>query len=358
MSVYQYEGKWRYQGHVRINGALCRPAGTPRINSRAAALAAEREHIARLMRPTSAESKADSSTFATMAGMYMEHAAPVECKPSEVDSKRHKLVYLNDWIGARPVGEINRADIDRVRAKLRPDGLKLSTVNNYLSVIGAVLDYAIERGEISARPRLGIKRPDVALQPSEIYREAEVDALLAAARGDIMERCALLLGFDAGLRAGEIRALHRADIVGSTIHVNWSCYGDKVGTPKSGKGRRVNMSKRLADAVRAALLAHAGPRVLARQTGGGRWRKFEGTPWTKESMRLYQPGKGWHALRHGFCTRLAERGVAAAEIMAVAGHASIKTSERYIHLEGDKAAACVAVLDTPAPRRGRAGGRA
>ena len=39
-----------------------------------------------------------------------------------------------------------------------------------------------------------------------------------------------------------------------------------------------------------------------------------------------------HGLRHEFCSRLGDRGVAAQAIQKLAGHANLSTSQRYIHL--------------------------
>jgi hypothetical protein len=57
------------------------------------------------------------------------------------------------------------------------------------------------------------------------------------------------------------------------------------------------------------------------------------------------PDKGWHALRHTFCSRLAARGVPATEIQRLAGHVSIKTTQRYMHVSEDRLTAAVMVLD-------------
>jgi integrase len=360
--VYEFpekgSGRWRYQLHFRgDDGTLHRDSGmSDRGHTRTAATTAALDHIARIKRPTTAEERADSPTFAKVAAALMEHldTHPEVNKPSEVDGKRQKLVYLNEWIGDRRIGEITRVDIDRVRKTLAKEKLSLSTTNNYLSVIGAVLDYAVEREIVDSRPSLGIKRPENTLTREDIYTEAEVAPLLAEHAGDVMASCALLLGFDAGLRAGEIRALARIDIVGDVIHVRHAEYaGNYKLKPKSGYGRRVAMTERLAETVRAALASHAAPSVLIRRGGPGRWARFEGMPWTKESMRGFAPAKGWHALRHGFCTRLAESGVPAAEIMAVAGHATLKTSERYIQLDFDKVAACTSALNAGRGTRAR-----
>jgi integrase len=41
---------------------------------------------------------------------------------------------------------------------------------------------------------------------------------------------------------------------------------------------------------------------------------------------------GWHALGHTFCSHLAMKGAPARAIQELAGHASLVTTERYMHL--------------------------
>ncbi len=52
-----------------------------------------------------------------------------------------------------------------------------------------------------------------------------------------------------------------------------------------------------------------------------------------------------HILRHTFCSRLADRGVPAGNIQKLAGHASITTTERYMHYSDEGLEKAIAALD-------------
>jgi site-specific recombinase XerD len=52
-----------------------------------------------------------------------------------------------------------------------------------------------------------------------------------------------------------------------------------------------------------------------------------------------------HKLRHTFCTRLAMAGQAPRTIQALAGHVSIETTMRYMHVTRAAPAAAIAALD-------------
>jgi site-specific recombinase XerD len=67
----------------------------------------------------------------------------------------------------------------------------------------------------------------------------------------------------------------------------------------------------------------------------------EGSQWTWEVMRAALPRAcklgairtvRWHALRHTFCTHLAMRGAPAKAIQEAAGHISLATTLKYMHL--------------------------
>jgi integrase len=205
------------------------------------------------------------------------------------------------------------------------------------------LRYGVECGKLEKVPDLGLL--DVADQPFEFYSDVELAELLERARGDVMLTCALMLGCDAGLRAGEIRALHRVNVGNGKLIVMHSEYAGHLKQPKGRRSRTVPMTPRLAAVVHAATRQHLGPRVLAR---------IDGLPWSKEIMRRVAPSKGWHALRHTFCSRLAAPGVPATQIQALAGHASIATTQRYMHHGPDALEAAVSVLDDSRAENGNA----
>lgn len=53
----------------------------------------------------------------------------------------------------------------------------------------------------------------------------------------------------------------------------------------------------------------------------------------------------WHDLRHTFCTRLVQRGVDLYKVMALAGHSSISTTQKYAHHALDQLAESLDVLE-------------
>jgi len=58
-----------------------------------------------------------------------------------------------------------------------------------------------------------------------------------------------------------------------------------------------------------------------------------------------------HILRHTFCSRLAMRGVQVMAIKELAGHASLSTTMRYMHLSPCAKRDAILMLDAPLPER-------
>jgi len=57
--------------------------------------------------------------------------------------------------------------------------------------------------------------------------------------------------------------------------------------------------------------------------------------------------KGIHVLRHTFCSHLAMKGAPARAIQELAGHRSIMTTQRYMHLSPAASEAAIKLLDDP-----------
>lgn len=115
-----------------------------------------------------------------------------------------------------------------------------------------------ENAPLRARGRVHRERAaDQAAQGSaagiRLSHVRELPRLLDAVKDDPEPRTLLLLGSDAGLRQGELVALEWGDVnlVAGTLTVRRSSWHGIVGTPKSGRDRKVPLTARLRTALRA-----------------------------------------------------------------------------------------------------------
>jgi integrase len=178
---------------------------------------------------------------------------------------------------------------------------KLLRVAKRLGVIRAV---SVEFFEL-----LKVPPPAVAFYTFEEYL-----ALVAAAEQlDPRTLAAVLLGGDAGLRAGEVIGLELTDVsrANRLITVERQVWRGVVDSPKGGKGRSVPMTEKLSAAL--ARVRHLrGARLLLQDDGS------ELTPkvlrgWMKSAQRLagLKATGNFHILRHTFWSHLAMEGAPA-----------------------------------------------
>ena len=293
-------------------------------------------------------------TLEAFVPRYMaEHVKANRHKPSTQSLKEHIIdFYLKPRWARRRLDEIRDSDVQKLKAELAD--LSPKTVNNVLCVLNTMLKVAVEWGvleEMSARVKL------LKVSPSEVpfYEPHEYERLVEAATniGDHRLLVFVLLGGDAGLRCGEIIALGQTDVdlKRGVLHVRQSEWEGHLTLPKSGRGRKVVLTERLAAAL--AKNRHlCGPRVLWREESEGKVTQVLLAKWMRRLQRragLKETGQ-LHILRHTFCSRLAMAGASTMAIKELAGHQQISTTQRYMHLSPAAKSAAIRLLDRGADR--------
>jgi len=276
-----------------------------------------------------------SPTFAAFAAEFMNTYAKANNKLSEQEAKQcHLRKHLLPAFGAMQLHEIDQRQIEAFKARLLDGTCSRKRVNNLLATLGRILSYATELEIIARRPKIRLLK----VEDSQVkfLDFAPYEALIAATQGEPVWHAAVLLGGDAGLRLGEIRALrweHRSD---DRIVVQRSLWRDHETTTKGWKRRTIPLTDRLRRAL-DALDGRGHTYVVSTKPEA---------PLTLETTRWHLPRLcrkadiepiGWHALRHSFCSHLAMMGVPARTIQELAGHADLTTTLKYMHLvEGEK----------------------
>jgi len=276
-----------------------------------------------------------------------EHCEASRLKPSTIAQKKLILEhYLKPRIGERRLDEIRDSDVAKLKADLK--GLSPKTVNNVLVTLNTVLKSAKEWGVIKYLP-CTIKLLKTTVPTVEFYEQADYERLVQAARAlDPRIELLVFLGGDAGLRRGEIIALDQSDCdtKRGILHVRRSEWKGQVTLPKGGRERQVNMTDRL----KAALAANRhlrGDRVLWRDDKYEKITAVLFAKWMRRAQRragLKVTG-GLHILRHTFCSRLAMAGAPALAIKELAGHKSLSTTTRYMHLSPAAKSAAIELLN-------------
>jgi integrase len=368
MAVYQHIEKytdkngnvkakktWRFRKQFRIDGQLVKLSGTPQINTKEAAQAAERKAIEKAERgpePTTQPAE-EVTTFAAFADVFMATYVKTKNKPSEQAAKRSILDnHLLPAFGPKLLDAITILDVDGLKAKLlrteeNPQGLTAKRVNNILHVLSKLMKYAVKAGKLTVAPQ--IETLKIAPQRFDFFTFEEFETLVAAARQEPEWQAAILVAGEAGLRMGELLALRREDIdlANAQLVVMRTDWRGKIGSPKGGRERKVPLTSRLVEALRR--IRHLRGELMFC------WE--DGTRWTFTTMRagLKRQQKraglrvtGWHTLRHTFCSHLAMRGAAPKAIQGLAGHQSIVVTEKYMHIVAGSLRSAIDLLE-PTP---------
>lgn len=285
----------------------------------------------------------DSPTLTNFVDKYTRLHVAVENKPSERKSKEKIFrLYLLPAFGKLTLDQITLESIRELVAKLGADGLSKKTVNNVLTCLRSTLRYAHKLGALASVPEIKTKR----VSPDEIdfLTFAELEQLLSGCDEDVL--AAVLLGADAGLRSGEIRALHweHVDFERKKLRIVLNDFEGTLGTTKGDRPRDVPMTARLGTALRAVRHLR-GQLVFADQDGHLRTEKAMTYALRKACRKAKLREIGWHTLRHTFCSHLAMLGAPARAIQDLAGHADLATTQRYLHLSPNSTRLAIDLLE-------------
>lgn len=236
------------------------------------------------------------------------------------------------------IEKVTKLVLDRAKAKLLEGGNSPATVNRKLAAVSKCMTVALDLELIARKPRV------------EKFKETEgrvrrftPDEEAAAVKffehiGHPELADYVLLSVDTGLRQSEMLSLTFRACSGDVIQLA----GDDT---KSGKNRTVPLTKRAKDIIKRR--REDTMRIDYRVLGDLSVRSIHHY-WNrlKETMELSNDANFTpHIMRHEFCSRLADRNLNAAIIQRLAGHASMVTTQRYIHVSGRSLVDAIGALE-------------
>lgn len=292
------------------------------------------------------------------------------------DASTWRVHVAPRW-GKEPAGAILKPDITGWVTQMEREKVGAATIEAAIGVLRSLLEIAVEARLIRVNVAVGVKAPSRDAHVDRILDDHEDDLLLAnfdrrwpdAPYGRLFVEMMLYCG----LRYEEAAALDRAHVDMRRRLVHVGPVMEKDGTirpfPKTPSGIRPvapddDLWPRLRDHV---LTVKPGTLVFTAARGGpllyDNWRDriwnsalVERVPMSDAEIEAYKAerksaGKrsGWrpaywkempllpdpqptpHDLRHTYLTRLGESGMPPHELMAISGHANLKSLQRYLH---------------------------
>jgi integrase len=298
--------------------------------------------------------------FADAATAWMaERSAVAGWKPTTERNYRALLAGPNDppkrrgrvprarlmrRFGSTPVSSI---DVRDVRAFLRgldaDPNLSARSVNAHRILLSMILGYCVEQGWSEENPVARVAKRREA-DPAEliVYTSEQVRAIARAAE-DSNVAAIIRTAATTGLRMGELLELRWRDVdfARRSIHVQRSfSAGLGVTTPKGRRGRSVPLSDQAGSALatigqrprytRSSDLCFPNALGMHLDPGTIRGRYADARDLVR-SQDPDIPALTFHALRHCFGSHCAAAGIDVVTIQRWLGHASIKTTQRYMH---------------------------
>jgi integrase len=265
---------------------------------------------------------------------------------------RHQTMFTEFYGPSFDATKLVSADIERFVAHQLDAGFKRSSVKQSLRMLRAALGRAVDDGLLKELPltagRWRATVPKVPMLEPRVLMPFEVDRLLgvAAPPYDVV----MLIALRAGLRHQEILHLQVRDADFVQMHLTVSPKPEVGWSPKSQHERVVPLSPRLATVLEKHIagLADRGPRAWVFVGPEGRRRYvWEPVKAIFEAAGLYDPEArpGLHMLRRTWATQCLAGGASIADIMKMAGWASLAVAQRYIASTDAGKRAAIAALD-------------
>lgn len=270
---------------------------------------------------------------------------------ASVRAWRSDLKALTAWAGAEGITEperLNRAALRAWLAHLHAGGYARSSMARMLSTARSLLRFRERQG---ATIDLGALRLSAGRRPQrlpQVLSEAQAAALMtppgrvarAREKADLRpalamrDQALLELLYGAGLRAAEVACLRMGDIAPDRREAIVRGKGNRERRILYGEPAAAALARYLADG-RACLL-RGGARTDALFLN---WR---GGPLSIRSVGLIVAERAAaiglidtahpHALRHSFATHLLNGGADLRTVQLLLGHASLATTQRYLHV--------------------------
>lgn len=268
-------------------------------------------------------------------------------QPRTLTADRQMLRLMPTWMQKLELLAVTPRQIERWQDRLTADGLSRNSVIRHRQALSGLFARAVDEGRVRDNPVSRASTPAGHAEPDELhpFTAGEVYALAdSIAEHDTYLADVVRVLFWTGIRWGEARALTVGDYVRDPVPILRVSKSHPEGTAKrkttkSGKSRSVPLFEEAIPVLDRAAEGKARDDLLlttSRLKQLHRHAFVRATDWA-----TLADGRRIHDLRHSAICWWLSAGLPLHVVKAMAGHASIKTTERYLHFVGDAAARTV-----------------
>jgi integrase/recombinase XerD len=241
---------------------------------------------------------------------------------------RRDIEYFLAWMGGAELRQVSLKDMSNYQAACVGKGWKPATIRRKINAVRSLLRFAVKAGYLHSVPGEGLPLPaDTAAPAVKVLSVPEIHQLIALSKG--RDRVLIRLLYASGGRCAEICGL-------KWQHIQATADGTAIVT-LFGKGAKTRAVVVSADTWRELLAlrgdAAADAPVFPSRKGKGhlsRAQVYRIVVAAASSAGI--TGKvSPHWFRHSHATHAIDRKVPLQLIQATLGHASIATTQRYLH---------------------------
>lgn len=237
-------------------------------------------------------------------------------------------LHENNMVALSPT-QVERADISDYLTSLADRKLSGVSRARKVAALREYFRYLVLHGHIAKSPMDTVETPRRERKDRTALSRDEYTALLSYAGGSARDYAILQVFLQTGLRVSELVAL-RIDDVDLVNHVL------RVRLGKGMAARTIELERKATQAIKNYLIIR--PKVLSEQL----FLNYTNEPISERGVRKLvakylklagiKKKASCHSLRHTFATAKAQQGVSAYRLKDWLGHASLETTQIYIHL--------------------------
>ncbi len=337
-AVVRYDGKrgtvWRIKYADAAGQQVMETVGAERDGwTQAKAEAELRERLVRVERK--GYRRPQRMMFGPYARTWLEQSERRRgWKSSTRRTRRLQVGRLGEWFETHALGAIKPRHVAEYVDKRLEEGYAPATIGGDLDVIYEVMKAAKREELVDSNPVDGVERPKIQRRKWRILEPVEV-ARVRRAFTEQQPRAVFLTLVLTGVRRFEIQGLRWRDIdlVENVLRVVDSKTEEGV--------RSIALSPVLAEELwqwrRETKFQGDGERVFCNQGTGGEYDEEHFAVALRAALKasgVEDYVRPFHDLRHTAITNDAAAGSSAIAVMAKAGHSSMATTKRYLHLAG------------------------
>jgi integrase len=266
--------------------------------------------------------------------------------PRTVRRYRVSLVSLEKWFGPKRLSEITAESIAQYKTRRLELGRMGSTINRDLACLRRILGMAVRQDKLSRSPFAEHRVEFLREYGSERIITFEEERLYLAKACSTLHDVAVLI-LETGMRPDEVFRITERD-----VDLEKRCLHVRSGKTKNAR-RTLFLTDAALEVVKSRIMAipsgardgqSSGPYLFPRYDGFVGPDSCTGHDWSRPMTQLWnahqealsasgiQPPFRIYDMRHTYGTRAVEAGMDVLTLMRLMGHASLHTTNRYVHL--------------------------